>query len=217
MQKLIREIKLEEATDGSLGFQIGHSQNDTAKTGVTVIYFPSGAKVGCDISGGGPASRETPLTLPETADNPVNAIVLSGGSAYGLAASDGVTFIRRLPDGYQTLIGENGSTLSGGERQRISIARALLKDAPVILLDEATASLDVENESAVQEALSRLIRNKTVLIIAHRMRTVAGADRIVVLENGRTVQQGSPAELMEQDGLYRHMVQIQKESADWTV
>ena len=126
-------------------------------------------------------------------------------------------FIRRLPDGYQTLIGENGSTLSGGERQRISIARALLKDAPVILLDEATASLDVENESAVQEALSRLIRNKTVLIIAHRVRTVAGADRIVVLENGRTVQQGSPAELMEQDGLYRHMVQIQQESADWTV
>lgn len=85
------------------------------------------------------------------------------------------------------------------------------------MLDEATASLDVENESAVQEALSRLIRNKTVLIIAHRMRTVAGADRIVVLENGRTVQQGSPAELMEQDGLYRHMVQIQQESADWTV
>ena len=126
-------------------------------------------------------------------------------------------FIRRLPDGYQTLIGENGSTLSGGERQRISIARALLKDAPVILLDEATASLDVENESAVQEALSRLIRNKTVLIIAHRMRTVAGADRIVVLENGRTVQQGSPAELMEQDGLYRHMVRIQQESADWTL
>ena len=118
-------------------------------------------------------------------------------------------FIRRLPDGYQTLIGENGSTLSGGERQRISIARALLKDAPVILLDEATASLDVENESAVQEALSRLIRNKTVLIIAHRMRTVAGADKIVVLENGKTVQQGSPAELMEQDGLYRHMVRIQ--------
>ena len=123
----------------------------------------------------------------------------------------------RSPDGYQTLIGENGSTLSGGERQRISIARALLKDAPVILLDEATASLDVENESAVQEALSRLIRNKTVLIIAHRMRTVAGADKIVVLENGKTVQQGSPAELMEQDGLYRHMVRIQQESADWTL
>ena len=116
-------------------------------------------------------------------------------------------FIRRLPDGYQTVIGENGSTLSGGERQRISIARALLKDAPVILLDEATASLDVENESAVQAALSHLLRGKTVLIIAHRMRTVAGADHIVVLENGRVSQQGTPAELMAEGGLYRHMVE----------
>ena len=124
-------------------------------------------------------------------------------------------FIRRLPQGYQTVIGENGSTLSGGERQRISIARALLKDAPVILLDEATASLDVENESAVQAALSRLVRSKTVLIIAHRMRTVAGADRIVVLENGHVAQQGSPAELMEQGGLYRRMVELQQESAAW--
>ena len=105
-------------------------------------------------------------------------------------------FIQKLPQGYQTLIGENGSTLSGGERQRISIARALLKDAPVILLDEATASLDVENESAVQEALSRLLQGKTVLVIAHRMRTVAGADHIVVLEDGRVAQQGAPAELM---------------------
>ena len=101
-------------------------------------------------------------------------------------------FIRRLPQGYQTVIGENGSTLSGGERQRISIARALLKDAPVVLLDEATASLDVENESAVQTALSRLLRGKTVLVIAHRMRTVAGADHIVVLEDGHVVQQGTP-------------------------
>ncbi len=108
------------------------------------------------------------------------------------------------------MIGENGSTLSGGERQRISIARALLKDAPVILLDEATASLDVENESAVQAALSRLLKDKTVLIIAHRMRTVAGADRIVVLENGKVAQQGSPAQLMEQGGLYRHMVQLSR-------
>ena len=98
-------------------------------------------------------------------------------------------FIQKLPQGYQTMIGENGSTLSGGERQRISIARALLKDAPVILLDEATASLDVENESAVQEALSRLLQGKTVLVIAHRMRTVAGADHIVVLENGCVAQQ----------------------------
>lgn len=124
-------------------------------------------------------------------------------------------FIRQLPEGYQTVIGENGSTLSGGERQRISIARALLKDAPVILLDEATASLDVENESAVQAALSHLVRNKTVLIIAHRMRTVAGADRIVVLENGRVAQQGSPDQLMKQGGLYRHMVELQQESAGW--
>lgn len=124
-------------------------------------------------------------------------------------------FIRKLPKGYQTVIGENGSTLSGGERQRISIARALLKDAPVILLDEATASLDVENESAVQAALSRLLRGKTVLVIAHRMRTVAGADNIVVLENGRVTQQGSPAELMERGGTYRRMVELQRESAEW--
>ena len=124
-------------------------------------------------------------------------------------------FIRRLPEGYQTVIGENGSTLSGGERQRISIARALLKDAPVILLDEATASLDVENESAVQAALSQLVRRKTVLIIAHRMRTVAGADHIVVLENGKVIQQGSPDQLMRQGGLYRHMTELQKESSDW--
>lgn len=124
-------------------------------------------------------------------------------------------FIRKLPQGYQTVIGENGSTLSGGERQRISIARALLKDAPVILLDEATASLDVENESAVQAALSRLVQNKTVLIIAHRMRTVAHADHIVVLKDGKVAEQGTPAQLMEQKGLYHHMVQLQKESASW--
>ena len=124
-------------------------------------------------------------------------------------------FIQKLPKGYQTMIGENGSTLSGGERQRISIARALLKDAPVILLDEATASLDVENESAVQEALSRLLQGKTVLVIAHRMRTVAGADHIVVLENGHVAQQGTPEELMEQGGLYRRMVELQEETARW--
>ena len=124
-------------------------------------------------------------------------------------------FIQNLPQGYQTVIGENGSTLSGGERQRISIARALLKDAPVILLDEATASLDVENESAVQEALSRLLQDKTVLVIAHRMRTVAGADHIVVLENGHVSQQGTPEELMKQGGLYRRMAELQRESAQW--
>ena len=124
-------------------------------------------------------------------------------------------FIGRLPEGYHTVIGENGSTLSGGERQRISIARALLKDAPVILLDEATASLDVENESAVQAAISQLVKNKTVLIIAHRMRTVAGADKIVVLKEGKVEQQGSPADLMEQGGLYRHMVELQQKSDTW--
>ena len=114
-------------------------------------------------------------------------------------------FVRELPEGYQTMVGENGSTLSGGERQRISIARALLKDAPVILLDEATASLDAENETAVQEAISRLVRDKTVLIIAHRMRTVAGADHVVVLDHGGVTQEGSPAELMAREGLYRQM------------
>ena len=124
-------------------------------------------------------------------------------------------FIRRLPKGYDTPIGENGVKLSGGERQRISIARALLKDAPIVLLDEATASLDVENETKVQSALSRLLAGKTVLVIAHRMRTVAGADRIVVLENGRVAQQGSPAQLMAAGGLYRRMVALQNESAQW--
>ena len=124
-------------------------------------------------------------------------------------------FIMALPNGYDTVIGEGGSTLSGGEKQRISIARALLKDAPVVLLDEATASLDVENESAVQTALSRLLQGKTVLVIAHRMRTVAGADHIVVLEDGHVVQQGTPAELMEQGGLYRRMVELQSENAQW--
>ena len=124
-------------------------------------------------------------------------------------------FIRRLPQGYDTPIGENGATLSGGERQRISIARALLKNAPIVLLDEATASLDVENETKVQGALSRLLAGKTVLVIAHRMRTVAGADHIVVLENGHVAEQGTPAELMERGGLYRRMVELQSESARW--
>ena len=124
-------------------------------------------------------------------------------------------FIRRLPQGYDTPIGENGAKLSGGERQRISIARALLKNAPIVLLDEATASLDVENETKVQEALSRLLVGQTVLVIAHRMRTVAGADHIVVLENGHVAEQGTPAELMQKGGLYRHMVELQSQSAQW--
>ena len=111
-------------------------------------------------------------------------------------------FINKLPNGYDTFIGENGSELSGGERQRISIARAFLKDAPIILLDEATASLDAENETVIQEALSRLIKDKTVLIIAHRMRTIANADHIVVLKDGVVAEQGSPEELSVYDSIY---------------
>lgn len=124
-------------------------------------------------------------------------------------------FVKRLPQGYDTPIGENGAKLSGGERQRISIARALLKDAPIVLLDEATASLDVENETKVQGALSRLLAGKTVLVIAHRMRTVEAVDKIIVLANGQVAEEGSPAELMRQGGLYRHMVELQQQSAGW--
>lgn len=126
-------------------------------------------------------------------------------------------FALKLPDGYNTDIGENGCELSGGERQRISIARAFLKDAPIILLDEATASLDVENETLIQTALSRLIENKTVLVIAHRMRTVAGADKIVVLREGKVAEEGSPEELMERNGVFRHMADLQKKSSEWKI
>ena len=127
-------------------------------------------------------------------------------------------FVERLPNGYDTLIGENGGRLSGGERQRISIARALLKNAPIVLLDEATASLDVENETQVQAALSELLQGKTVLVIAHRMRTVDNADKIVVLEGGRVAEQGSPAELRERpEGKYRRMLELQSESATWAL
>ena len=126
-------------------------------------------------------------------------------------------FAEKLPEKWNTPIGENGCALSGGERQRISIARAFLKDAPIILLDEATASLDVENETLIQTALSRLIRNKTVLIIAHRMRTVAGADQIVVLKDGVVAEQGSPRELYAKGGIYAHMVDLQAQGQRWTI
>ena len=126
-------------------------------------------------------------------------------------------FAEKLPDKWNTNIGENGCALSGGERQRISIARAFLKDAPIILLDEATASLDVENETAIQEALSRLIKHKTVLIIAHRMRTVAAADKIVVLSGGIVVEQGAPDALYARNGQYTHMVDLQTESQRWAI
>ena len=126
-------------------------------------------------------------------------------------------FVARMPQGYDTPIGENGSKLSGGERQRISIARALLKDAPIVLLDEATASLDVENETQVQQALSRLLAGKTVIVIAHRMRTVENADHVVVLSDGVVAEQGAPAELKAKGGLFAHMVKLQKESASWQI
>ena len=124
-------------------------------------------------------------------------------------------FVDRMPLGYDTMIGENGSKLSGGERQRISIARALLKDAPIVLLDEATASLDVENETVVQQALSRLLAGKTVIVIAHRMRTVENADKIVVLKDGVVAEQGAPAELKAAGGEFAHMVELQKAAAAW--
>ena len=124
-------------------------------------------------------------------------------------------FVERMPEKWNMMIGENGSELSGGERQRISIARAFLKDAPIILMDEATASLDVDNESFIQESISKLICDKTVLIIAHRMRTVDGVDKIVVLKDGTVAEQGSPAELKQTDGIYKHMVEMQMESAAW--
>ena len=126
-------------------------------------------------------------------------------------------FISKLPQGYQTMIGENGSTLSGGERQRISIARALLKDAPIILLDEATASLDAENETEIQQAISRLVEKKTVLIIAHRMRTVENANKIVVLSGGTVAEMGTPEELMKKNGAFARMVKLQTESQKWTL
>ena len=127
-------------------------------------------------------------------------------------------FVSKLPQGYGTPIGENGARLSGGERQRISIARALLKGAPIVLLDEATASLDVENETKVQGALSRLLAGKTVLVIAHRMRTVENADKIVVLSEGSVVEEGSPAELLASEGsVFARMHALQSASAQWSL
>ncbi len=126
-------------------------------------------------------------------------------------------FVSNMPEGYQTLIGENGSTLSGGERQRISIARALLKNAPIVLLDESTASLDPENEVYIQQAISRLVEGKTVVVIAHRLRTIAGADKIIVLDNGRAIEEGTHRELMEKKGLYERLYNIQQESLGWSV
>ena len=124
---------------------------------------------------------------------------------------------RKFPDGWNTMIGENGDRLSGGERQRISIARAFLKNAPIILLDEATASLDVENETLIQNALSQLIKDKTVLVIAHRMRSVAAADQIIVLKDGKVSENGTPEKLLKQNSIFANMCRLQAESLDWTL
>lgn len=133
-------------------------------------------------------------------------------------AANCLEFIQKMPEGFDTMIGENGARLSGGERQRISIARALLKNAPIVLLDEATASLDVENETKVQSALSRLLKGKTVLVIAHRMRTVENADKIIVLSEGKVAEQGSPKQLYtKENGIYRHMYDLQLDSSKWSV
>ena len=126
-------------------------------------------------------------------------------------------FAMKLPDKWNSMIGENGCELSGGERQRISIARAFLKNAPIILLDEATSSLDVENETLIQSALSRLIKDKTVMVISHRMRTVAGADKIVVLSDGKVVETGTPDELMKKDGIFAHMSKLQTQGQNWNL
>ena len=134
-------------------------------------------------------------------------------SAARLANCD--EFVQKLSDGYNTMIGENGCRLSGGERQRLSIARAFLNDAPIILLDEATASLDAENESKIQSALSELVKNKTVMVIAHRMRTILDADKVVVLSDGKAVESGSPKELMKKEGIFAKMIKTQSESLAW--
>ena len=126
-------------------------------------------------------------------------------------------FVERMPNGFQSMLGENGFTLSGGERQRISIARALLKNAPIILLDEATASLDPENEAQIQQAISHLIRGKTVLVIAHRLRTIADADKIIVLNEGKLAEEGTHEQLLAKNGLYARLFTIQQQSLGWSV
>ena len=126
-------------------------------------------------------------------------------------------FIMSLPEGYQTVIGEGGSTLSGGERQRISIARAILKDAPIVILDEATASVDTDNESYIQEAISELVKGKTLLVIAHRLNTIQNADQILVISDGRISQHGTHEELMKQPGIYQDFVHIRMNSAGWSL
>ena len=126
-------------------------------------------------------------------------------------------FIMALPDGYETVIGEGGATLSGGEKQRIAIARAIMKDAPIIILDEATANVDPENEKELTEAIENLTRQKTIIMIAHRLKTVRNADQIVVIDKGKIVQQGKHDELMKEDGIYRNFIAGRKQAVGWKI
>ena len=126
-------------------------------------------------------------------------------------------FIMALPDGFQTVVGEGGATLSGGEKQRISIARCILKDAPIVILDEATASVDTDNESYIQEAISELVKGKTLLVIAHRLNTIRQADQILVIDNGQIAQQGTHEELLKQPGIYQDFVNIRKSATGWSL
>ena len=126
-------------------------------------------------------------------------------------------FVMELPNGFQTIIGEGGASLSGGEKQRISIARCILKDAPIVILDEATASVDTDNESYIQEAISELVKGKTLLVIAHRLNTIQNADQILVIDNGQIAQQGTHEELLKQPGIYQDFVNIRKSAAGWSL
>ena len=199
--------------DGRAGERVLADVSFTAKEGeVTALVGPSG-------SGKSTVSRLAARFWDATSGKvTVGGVDVASVDPEVLAAARAANcdeFVSRMPQGYDTKIGENGSKLSGGERQRISIARALLKGAPIVLLDEATASLDVENETVVQEALSRLLAGKTVIVIAHRMRTVENADKIVVLKDGVVAEQGAPAELKAADGEFARMVELQKAAASW--
>ena len=130
---------------------------------------------------------------------------------------EAVPFVMELPNGFQTIIGEGGASLSGGEKQRISIARCILKDAPIVILDEATASVDTDNESYIQEAISELVKGKTLLVIAHRLNTIQNADQILVIDNGQIAQQGTHEELLKQPGIYQDFVNIRKSAAGWSL
>ena len=183
-------------------------QTGTASDDNMVVYIcDQASKIGIELT---PQSAQMMdwYAMIQSGDYGLTIFKTQGGAAARAAQCE--EFIQRLPQGYQTNIGENGSTLSGGERQRISIARALLKNAPIVLLDEATASMDAESETLVQDALSVLLKDKTVMVIAHRMRTVANADKIVVLDDGKVSEMGTPAELMAKGGLYSHLVALQQ-------